>query len=110
MKTKSTGYRIFSSAVIIILALLFTFPLYWIYPILEAAGGAVRGMGYSILSMFVIIFSLCGTRIALLAFISHTWHTIPALASVYPITWGIAMILFLISFFVIVQRKIAEPR
>ena len=87
-----------------------TFPLYWIYPILEAAGGAVRGMGYSILSMFVIIFSLCGTRIALLAFISHTWHTIPALASVYPITWGIAMILFLISFFVIVQRKIAEPR
>ncbi len=30
MKTKSTGYRIFSSAVIIILALLFTFPLYWI--------------------------------------------------------------------------------
>ena len=30
MKTKSTGYRIFSSAVIIILAILFTFPLYWI--------------------------------------------------------------------------------
>ena len=30
MKTKSTGYRIFSSAVIILLAILFTFPLYWI--------------------------------------------------------------------------------
>lgn len=30
MKTKSTGYRIFSTAVIVILAVLFTFPLYWI--------------------------------------------------------------------------------
>ena len=30
MKTKSTGYRIFSTAVIVILAILFTFPLYWI--------------------------------------------------------------------------------
>lgn len=30
MKTKSTGYRIFSSVVIVILAILFTFPLYWI--------------------------------------------------------------------------------
>ena len=30
MKTKSKGYRIFSSAVIVILAILFTFPLYWI--------------------------------------------------------------------------------
>ena len=30
MKTKSTGYRIFSTVVIVILAILFTFPLYWI--------------------------------------------------------------------------------
>ena len=30
MKTKSKGYRIFSTVVIIILAVLFTFPLYWI--------------------------------------------------------------------------------
>ena len=30
MKTKSKGYRIFSTTVIVILALLFTFPLYWI--------------------------------------------------------------------------------
>ena len=30
MKTKSRGYRIFSTAVILFLAFLFTFPLYWI--------------------------------------------------------------------------------
>ena len=30
MKTKSKGYRIFSTVVIVILAVLFTFPLYWI--------------------------------------------------------------------------------
>lgn len=30
MKTKSKGYRIFSTIVIVILAILFTFPLYWI--------------------------------------------------------------------------------
>ena len=67
-------------------------------------------MGYSILSMFIIIFSLCGSRIALLGYMSRTYHTIPALASVYPITWSIAMVLFLVSFFIIVQKKIAEPR
>lgn len=85
-----------------------SFPFYWIYPILEVMGGAIRGMGYSILSMVVIIVNLCVIRVSLLAVFSRQFHSIKALASAYPITWATASTCFLIAFFVIIQKKIRQ--
>ena len=85
---------------------LVSFPFYSIYPVLEVTGGSVRGMGYSIHSMVVIILNLCVLRVSLLAFFSRTYHTIQSLASVYPITWAGAAICFVIVFAVIMTRKI----
>ncbi|MBQ4370036.1 MAG: MATE family efflux transporter [Oscillospiraceae bacterium] len=87
---------------------LVSFPFYWIYPILEISGGAVRGMGYSIRSMIIIIANLCVLRVALLAVFSKTIHTIRALASVYPITWAAAALSFVITFMLIITKKIKE--
>ena len=85
---------------------LVSFPFYSIYPILEVVGGAVRGMGYSIQSMVVIIMNLCVLRVSLLAIFSKTIHTIQSLAAVYPITWAGAAICFVIVFAVIITKKI----
>ena len=84
---------------------LVSFPLYWIYPILEVMGGSVRGMGYSISSMIVIISCLCVIRVSLLAVFSAIYHTIESLAAVYPITWACAAVTFTVFFFVIIQKK-----
>lgn len=70
------------------------FPFYWLYPVLEVLGGSLRGMGYALASMLVILLNLCGLRIALLAIFSQTFHTVNALASVYPITWAVAAACF----------------
>ena len=82
-----------------------TLPLYFIDPVMESFGGAGRGMGHSLLSMFVIIANMCALRICLLAFFSAHIHTIESLASVYPITWAGAMVCFIISFIVILERE-----
>ena len=87
---------------------LVSFPFYSIYPILEVTGGSVRGMGYSIHSMVVIILNLCVLRVSLLSIFSRTYHTIESLASVYPITWAGAAICFVFVFAVIIFRKIRK--
>ena len=86
---------------------LVSFPFYWIDAILEVVGGAVRGMGYALSSMAVIISSLCVIRVALLAAFSRVFHTLASLAAVYPISWGCAAVGFLVFFIIVVQKKCA---
>ena len=83
-----------------------SFPFYWVYPILEVFGGAVRGMGYAIHSMAVIVTSLCVIRVGLLAVFSRAFHTIESIGSVYPITWAVAAVSFTVIFFILISRKI----
>ena len=68
----------------------------------------VRGMGYALHSMIVIIANLCVVRVSLLAIFSRTFHTIESLGSVYPITWACAAITFVVVFSVIISRKIKQ--
>ena len=82
-----------------------SFPFYWVYPILEVFGGSVRGMGYSIHSMVIIIMSLCVIRVSLLAVFTRVFHTIESIGSVYPITWAVAAVCFVITFFLLVEKK-----
>ncbi len=85
-----------------------SFPFYWIYPFLEVTGGAVRGMGYSLHSMAVIILNMCVLRISLLAVFSRVFHTIRSLAAVYPITWAGAAVCFIALFSLLITRKIRQ--
>ncbi|MBQ9437881.1 MAG: MATE family efflux transporter [Lachnospiraceae bacterium] len=85
-----------------------TFPFYWIYPILEVTGGALRGMGYALSSMIIIISNLGALRIALLAIFSKTFHSLRALAAVYPISWAGAAICFVVQFFIVMRMKSME--
>ena len=85
-----------------------SFPFYWLYPILEVNGGAVRGMGKTLPSMITVILNMCVLRIALLAVFSRVFRTIESLGSCYPITWATASVSFLILFHIIVRKKIRE--
>lgn len=73
-----------------------SFPFYWLNSLIEVLGGTIRGLGRSLTSMIIILATLCGARIILLYILETRLHTIPALASVYPITWSMAVAAFIV--------------
>ena len=91
-----------------VLLAMVSFPFYWIYPIMEVTGGALRGMGYSISSMIIILSNLCALRVSLLAVFSRRFHSLRSLAAVYPITWASAASCFVVLFIIVMRRKARE--
>ena len=83
-----------------------TFPFYWLYSILEVLGSSIRGMGYSIVSMYVTTICLCGVRISLLYLISKFNLDFKSVAYVYPMTWFFTASVFIIAFLKIIGKKI----
>lgn len=86
-----------------------TFPFYWLYSILEVLGSSLRGMGYSIVSMYITIICLCGLRISLLYLISKFNLDFKSVAYVYPMTWFFTASIFIIAFLKIIGKKIKNP-
>ena len=82
-----------------------TFPFYWLYSILEVLGSTLRGMGYSIVSMYITIICLCGVRISLLYLISKFNFDFKLVAYVYPMTWFFTASIFIIAFLKIIHKK-----
>ena len=64
----------------------------------------MRGMGYALSSMIIIISNMCILRISLLAYFSEQFHTLGALAAVYPITWAGAAICFVLMALWVAKR------
>ncbi|MFA3905288.1 MATE family efflux transporter [Fusobacterium nucleatum] len=82
-----------------------TFPFYWLYSILEVLGSSLRGMGYSIVSMYITTICLCGVRISLLYLISKFNFDFKSVAYVYPMTWFFTASIFIIAFLKIINKK-----
>lgn len=75
-----------------------SFPFYFLYAILEVTGAAVRGIGKTTQSMFIIICNLCVVRITLLTIFTEVFHSIEWVAAVYPITWCLTAVSFVIYY------------
>ena len=86
-----------------------SFPFYFIYSIMEVTGGLVRGVGKTIQSMIIVIVTLCICRIGILKLFVDQFHSLRMVAAVYPITWSLAMIAFIICF-VDVSRKVLKKQ
>lgn len=74
-----------------------SFPLYFLYGILEVTGGMIRGMGKTFWSMMVLVTNLCVIRIILLPILSERYQSLSGVAAVYPITWGLTAMSFCVS-------------
>lgn len=75
-----------------------TFPLYFLYSIMEVTGGIIRGIGKSLPSMIIIVINLCGIRILLLHILVNLKNSVSAVAAVYPATWLLAAICFIVYY------------
>lgn len=82
-----------------------SYPFYFIYAIMEMVGGVIRGNGKTLQSMIIIIMNLCGVRIALLSYLVKKHATIQSVAAVYPISWGFAMICFVLYYYYMKRQR-----
>ena len=64
-----------------------TFPFYWLYVFLEVHADALRGAGYSLTPMAIILLCVCVLRTVLLMTFTHIWGSLEAVAAVYPSAW-----------------------
>ena len=85
-----------------------SFPLYWIYAILEVTASSLRAMGYAFCSMIITLSTMCLLRIVLLAIFNHMECSLSMIAAVYPITWGAAAMAFAITFTVICRKRLSS--
>lgn len=75
-----------------------SFPFYFLYAILEVTGAVVRGIGKTTQSMFIIICNLCVVRITILSIFTAVFHSIEWVAAVYPITWCLTAVSFVVYY------------
>lgn len=75
-----------------------SFPFYFLYAVLEVTGAVVRGIGKTTQSMFIIICNLCVVRITILGIFTAVFHSIRWVAAVYPITWCLTAVSFVIYY------------
>ncbi len=71
----------------------------------EIPGGALRGIGHSLLPAMLTVFGSCGLRIVWIYTVFRKFHTFPVLMSVYLVTWIVTSILVL-GAYIIVTKKV----
>ena len=74
----------------------YMYPFYWLLAIFHIALGSVRGVGKTMDTMVISVFSLCVCRV-LWIFTAVKWkHTLFMLMMCYPVTWLIGAVIVLI--------------
>ena len=64
-----------------------TFPLYFVYSVLEVQGDALRGYGHSLGPAVIVLLNICLLRVVLVIAFTSQGMGIEAIAMSYPITW-----------------------
>lgn len=85
----------------------FTTTPYFLFGLLDSAGGALRGMGASTLSMMISVIGICGSRLLWIFTIFREVQTLDCLYISYPISWVLTLIAEIIAF-PIVYKKMAR--
>lgn len=70
----------------------------------EIPGGALRGIGHSLLPAVLTVFGSCALRIVWIYTVFQKFHTFPVLMSVYIVTWSVTSILVLGAYFMVTRK------
>lgn len=86
--------------------ILFTSAPYLLFGLLDSAGGALRGMGASTVSMLISVIGICGSRLLWIftVFRIPEFHTPECLYTSYPISWALTLVAEIIAFPIIFKK------
>ena len=84
--------------------------LYFLCGMMDVAACTIRGLGYSLLPMFVTVIGVCGIRLLYIGtiFTLPQFHNCTMLFVSYPISWGITFLAHLICFVVILRKLLKK--
>ena len=90
----------------------FTSMPYFLYGLLDAAAGSLRGMGASTISMLISVLGICGSRLLWIftVFQIPAMHTPECLYSSYPISWILTAIAEFVAFPIIYRRMAGKTQ
>ncbi len=77
---------------------------YFMCGIMEVLNGFIRGMGNSLVTMFISILGICGVRLVWIFTVFVKYHTLDTLYISYPISWGACILALIIASVVFFKR------
>lgn len=77
---------------------------YFLCGLMDVMVGSLRGMGYSVMPMFVSLTGACGLRILWIFTVFRKYHSLEMLFVSYPITWTVTFLAHLICFCIVFQK------
>ncbi len=82
--------------------------LYFLLGCMDSTTGALRGLGFSLLPMFITLIGACGLRILWVYTIFQIpqYHTMDSLYLSFPISWIITFLVQFVLFLVVITKKI----
>lgn len=83
---------------------------YFLCGLMDVSTGALRGLGVSIIPMFISILGVCGLRITWIytAFQLPQFHSPEGLYITYPLSWAITFLAQTIAFLLIYKRRVKQ--
>ena len=72
--------------------------LYFLCGLMDVCVGVLRGMGYSLMPMFVTLIGVCAVRVLWIMFIFQWFHTLDSIYISYPVTWSVTTLVLLVGF------------
>ncbi|MBP3334011.1 MAG: MATE family efflux transporter [Clostridia bacterium] len=83
-------------------------PGFFIYAIMNACAGTIRGLGKSSTSAIITFFGTCVFRIVWIYTVFRYFENLESIYISYPISWLITGIFFLVVLFILFDKKIKE--
>lgn len=80
------------------------YAVYFLCGMMEVVGGAIRGMGHSIVPMLASIIGGCLFRVFWIYLIFPHFKSLQVLYISYPVSWGLTLVIYGICFTVIYRR------
>lgn len=83
-------------------------PAFFIYAIMNACSGAIRGLGKSSLAAVIAFFTTCVFRIGWIFTVFKHFENLESIFVSYPISWLLAVVVFVVLFFVLISKEIRK--
>lgn len=83
--------------------------LYFFCGLMDVIVGVLRGMGYSLMPMFVTLIGVCAVRVLWLVTIFQWVQTLDSIYISYPVTWSLTVFVLLIGYGIL-RKKMREQK
>ena len=86
--------------------------LYFLCGMMDVAANAIRGLGHSLLPMFVTVIGVCGLRLLYIGtvFVIPRFHNCISLFVSYPISWSVTFIAHIICFLLLLSKVMPNEK